>query len=111
MVPGRFCERLNVLKLANRICQKLLSATKQDSGATYVDMTGVVSNSTRLRSSEMGPLPFLAPSVKGFSEMTGMLLRAVRWEGIINVEANVALRAGSSKLPRLVRTLTESTMV
>ena len=65
-------------------------------------MTGVVSNSTRLRSSEMGPLPFLEPSVKGFSEMMGMLLRAVRWEGIIKVEANVALRAGSSKLHLVV---------
>ena len=61
-------------------------------------MMGVVSNSTRLRSSEMGPLSFLEPSVKGFSETTGMLLKAVRWEGMINVAAKVALRAGSSKL-------------
>ena len=44
------------------------------------------------------PLPFLEPSAKGFSDLMGMLLRAVKWEGIIRVDAKVALRAGSSKL-------------
>lgn len=61
-------------------------------------MTGVVSNSTRLRSSFPGPLPFLEPSVKGFSDLTGILLNAIKCDGIINVEAKVALSAGSSKL-------------
>ena len=65
---------------------------------TYVDMVGVVSNSTRLRS-----LPFFLPSETGFSDRTGILLNAVMYEGIIRVEANVALSAGSSKL-RLVFT-------
>ena len=70
---------------------------------TYVDMVGVVSNSTRLRSSPMGPLPFFLPSETGFSDRTGILLNAVMYEGKIRVEANVALSAGSSKL-RLVFT-------
>ena len=45
-----------------------------------------------------GPFPFLEPSAYGFSDLTGMLLNAVNSEGMINVEAKVALRAGSSKL-------------
>ena len=61
-----------------------------------MDITGVVSNSTRLRSTE-GVFPDLVPSENGFSDFTGMLLRAVRWAGMINVEEKVALRAGSSK--------------
>ena len=61
-------------------------------------MIGVTSNSTRLRSSEKGPFPFLEPSANGFSDLTGILLIAVKCEGIMRVEAKVALRAGSSKL-------------
>ena len=61
-------------------------------------MVGVVSNSTRLRSSPMGPLPFFLPSETGFSDRTGILLNAVMCEGITKVEENVALSAGSSKL-------------
>lgn len=61
-------------------------------------MIGVVSNSTRLRSSPGVPLPFLEPSAYGFSDLTGILLNAVNSEGMINVEAKVALSAGSSKL-------------
>ena len=44
------------------------------------------------------PLPFFDPSAYGFSDLTGILLNAVNSEGIIRVEAKVALRAGSSKL-------------
>ena len=44
------------------------------------------------------PLPFFEPSAKGFSDLIGMLLNAVKFEGMIKVEANVALSAGSSKL-------------
>jgi hypothetical protein len=51
-----------------------------------------------LRSSLRLPLPFFEPSAKGFSDLIGMLLNAVKFEGMIKVEANVALSAGSSKL-------------
>jgi hypothetical protein len=51
-----------------------------------------------LRSFSLGPFPFLEPSVKGFSDLIGMLLSAVRSEGMMRVEVNVALSAGSSKL-------------
>ena len=61
-------------------------------------MIGVSSNSTRLRSFSDGPLPFLEPSVKGFSDLIGMLLSAVKSVGMMRVDAKVALSAGSSKL-------------
>ena len=61
-------------------------------------MIGVSSNSTILRSSLRFPFPFLEPSATGFSDLIGMLLSAVKCDGIMRVDANVALRAGSSKL-------------
>jgi hypothetical protein len=41
-------------------------------------MIGVSSNSTRLRSVSVGPFPFFEPSVKGLSDLIGMLLNAVK---------------------------------
>ena len=97
-------EVLDILKVSKGPCQKLfwsvyrtcLWTTKH----TYVLMTGVLSKTTNVRPSAPGRLLF-----------SGMLLRAVKPDGISISKSKAALRFGSSKQGSALRASQDSNCV